>query len=134
MTLADEERCISPVANSRRRCKNRRHPGSEFCLDHPPTLKRRSRVRGGGVTQRPIEPGLGTQIEEAVRNAGPDGLTLQQIRETFPIAGKEKHAQALAYARARLDERRELRPNRAGRQQEQVVLVSNCPRGEGGVA
>jgi hypothetical protein len=68
----------------------------------------------------------GPLIERAVRIAGTEGLTLQRLRETFDHLGQERLNRGLAWARGArmLDERREMRPNRAGRGQEQVVLYA----------
>ena len=66
----------------------------------------------------------GPLIEHAVRLAGNDGLTLQEVRQVFELLGTERLERGLALARTAglIEERREKRPNTAGRLQEQVVL------------
>jgi hypothetical protein len=66
----------------------------------------------------------GPLIEHAVRLAGGDGLTLRQVRDVFSHLGAERLEQGLAFARSAglIRESREMRPNRAGRLQQQVVL------------
>jgi len=73
------------------------------------------------------EPGV--LIEQAVKLAGSDGITVQALREVFSLLRAERLERGLAYARGAglIAERREKRPNRAGRPQEQVVLY---PGGE----
>ncbi len=75
----------------------------------------------------------GPLIERAVRLAGPDGLTLQQVREVFAELGSGRLDRGLAFARDAgvVQERRERRPNRAGRPQEQVVLSAPAKPSEG---
>lgn len=66
----------------------------------------------------------GPLIEHAVRLAGEDGLTLQQMRAVFSRLGKERFDRGLAFARqgGRITEQVEHRPNSTGRLQKQVVL------------
>ena len=66
----------------------------------------------------------GPLVERAVAIAGRDGLTLQQIRRILTGLGEERVSRGLAFAResGRLIESHESRPNRSGREQEQVVL------------
>jgi hypothetical protein len=67
-------------------------------------------------------PGL--LIERAVRLAGADGLTLQQVRDLFDMLGKERLDRGMEFARGAglTEETWEKRANRAGRLQGQVVL------------
>ena len=67
-------------------------------------------------------PGL--LIERAVRLAGSDGLTLQQVRDLFDMLGKERLDRGMEFARGAglTEETWEKRANRAGRLQGQVVL------------
>jgi len=63
-------------------------------------------------------------IEQAVRAAGQQGITLTELRALFTKLGTPDFDRALAEARSNgaFHERRESRPNRAGRMQSQVVL------------
>src|SRR5687768_16053123 len=76
----------------------------------------------GGLPTVVAEPGL--LIERAVRLAGSDGLTLQQIRDLFDMLGKERLDRGLEFARGAglIEETWEKRANRAGRLQGQAVL------------
>lgn len=66
----------------------------------------------------------GPLIERAVAVADGDGLTLQELRRIFKPLGKERWERALKVARTsgNISESTELRPNRAGRPQRQVVF------------
>ena len=66
----------------------------------------------------------GPLIERAVALAGHDGLTLHQIREVFGPLGRERVDRGLAFALegGKIEQSREMRPNRGGRLQDQVVL------------
>jgi hypothetical protein len=66
----------------------------------------------------------GPLIEHAVRIAGADGLTLQQVRDLFDMLGKERLDRGMEFARGAglTEETWEKRANRAGRLQGQVVL------------
>jgi hypothetical protein len=76
----------------------------------------------GGLPTVVANPGL--LIERAVRLAGSDGLTLQQVRDLFDMLGKERLDRGLEFARGAglIDETWEKRANRAGRLQGQAVL------------
>ena len=76
----------------------------------------------GGLPPIVAEPGL--LIERAVRLAGSDGLTLQQLRDLFDMLGKERLDRGMEFARGAglTEETWEKRPNRAGRLEGQVVL------------
>ena len=66
----------------------------------------------------------GPLIERAVALAGEEGLTLHQIREVFGPLGRERVDRGLAFVleAGRIEQSREMRPNRSGRLQDQVVL------------
>jgi hypothetical protein len=66
----------------------------------------------------------GPLIERAVRISGDRGLSLQELRGLFAQLGKDRLDRGLAFARDAgvIVEKRESRPNRAGRPQKQVVL------------
>ncbi len=73
----------------------------------------------------------GALIERAVALAGEDGLTLHQIREVFGPLGRERVDRGLAFVlgAGRVEQSREMRPNRGGRIQDQVVLrAADQPR------
>lgn len=76
----------------------------------------------GGLPTVVAEPGL--LIERAVRLAGSDGLTLQQVRDLFDMLGKERLDRGMEFARGAglTEETWEKRANRAGRLQRQDVL------------
>jgi hypothetical protein len=76
----------------------------------------------GGLPTVLAKPGL--LIERAVRLAGSDGLTLQQVRDLFDMLGKERLDRGMEFARGAglTEETWERRANRAGRLQRQVVL------------
>jgi hypothetical protein len=63
-------------------------------------------------------------IEHAVRLAGPDGLTFQQLSKVFDQMGAERLGRGLSAAResGRIEKCIESRPNKAGRAQKQAVL------------
>ena len=66
----------------------------------------------------------GPLIEHAVALAGPNGLTLQEIRAVFGMLSEERIARGLEFARTsgELVEAEERRPNQVKRLQKQVVL------------
>ena len=73
----------------------------------------------------------GPLIERAVALAGEEGLTLHQIREVFGALGRERLDRGLAFVleAGRIEQSREMRPNRGGRLQDQVVLrAADQPR------
>lgn len=86
----------------------------------------------GSYPLRAAEPG--PLMEHAVGLSGEDGLTIQQLREVFSVLGKERFDRGLAFMRGvgEVVERRERRPNRAFRLQEQVVFYSAQVAGERG--
>ena len=67
----------------------------------------------------------GPLMEHAVALAGDDGLTMQELRRLFSRLGKERFDRGLELLRhgGAIAERRERRPNRGGRLQEQVVFT-----------
>jgi hypothetical protein len=110
-TLADVERCVSQGlrANSPSRWGRLAEP-LEFGFE-PGRLP-------ACVAQ------CGALVERAVTIAGKDGLSLQQVRVLFSALTKERIESGLMAARGsgRLIESRELRPDRNGRRQRQIVL------------
>lgn len=66
----------------------------------------------------------GPLIEQAVKLAGPSGMTLQEIRILLKGLGAERLDRGLRFARegGNLLEVEETRADRAGRQRKQVVL------------
>ncbi|HEU4896965.1 MAG TPA: hypothetical protein VFX88_05245 [Actinomycetota bacterium] len=66
----------------------------------------------------------GALMTHAVSLAGPAGMTLQQLRELFDLLEPRRYERGLVQLRAGGDvvETTELRPDRAGRVQPQVVL------------
>jgi hypothetical protein len=74
----------------------------------------------------------GPLIEHAVRLAGAEGLTLQELRGLFERLGAERLDRGLRFARAAglLVESQELRPNKARRPQRQVVFRVATEGGE----
>jgi hypothetical protein len=66
----------------------------------------------------------GALMTRAVSLAGPAGMTLQQLRELFDLLEPRRYERGLVQLRAGGDvvETTELRPDRAGRVQPQVVL------------
>ena len=68
------------------------------------------------------------QIEQALRGAGSDGLTVAQLRELIPRKGEEFDAGLRRFRAGSLCiETRERRPDKAGHMREQVVLRHRLP-------
>ena len=85
----------------------------------------RSPRRGSKLDRLPLavaEPGV--LMERAVTLAGEPGLTRQQILEIFHPLGKERLDRGMTFMRGTgtVVESTELRPNRAGRAQRQLVF------------
>lgn len=82
------------------------------------------RLVDGSYPLHAAEPG--PLMEHAVGLSGNDGLTTQQLREVFQVLGKERIERGLTFMRGagEVVERHEKRPNRIGRQQEQVVFYA----------
>ena len=91
------------------------------------TIDARRRVMLG-VRQEPRMPLAvaepGPLMTHAVGLAGPAGITLQQLRELFDLLDTQRFERGLVQLRAggSVVETTELRPNRAGDVQPQVVL------------
>jgi len=91
------------------------------------TIDARRRVTLG-VRQEPRMPLAvaepGPLMTHAVGLAGPAGITLQQLRELFDLLDTQRFERGLVQLRAggSVVETTELRPNRAGDVQPQVVL------------
>jgi hypothetical protein len=83
---------------------------------------RHGTVYSGPLTLAVAEPG--PLMVHAVSLAGPDGLSMQDLRRLFELLGKERFDRGIAQLRAseQVAETREQRPNRAGRLQAQVVF------------
>lgn len=89
------------------------HPGE----DAVEAMEAQKRAHAGTVAE---------QIERVLKDAGSEGITRAQLRERFPYVGKERFPAELdSLCDAGLSvERKEDRPNAAGRMQEQVVIYS----------
>jgi hypothetical protein len=88
----------------------------------------RLHTAGPGV---PVDPRLplavaepGVLMERAVCVVGDDGLTRQELRRIFKPLSMERFARGLAYLRQQdsVTEQMEMRPNKAGRPQRQLVI------------
>lgn len=83
----------------------------------------RRQTTGGALNLRVGQPAA--LMLRAVEIAGADGITLQELRRLFGPMGKDRYDEALRALRSQqplVREESELRPNRSGRPQRQVVL------------
>ena len=82
----------------------------------------------GDLAPAVAEPG--PLVERAIALAGEEGLTLQQVRGLFGLLGRERLDRGLIYARdgGRIEQSREMRVNRTGTLQDQVVLRHRASR------